>query len=590
MPRYRVTGPDGRVYRVTAPEGATQDEVLAYAQQHAESLPQVAAMPVQQAPQAAPSPLGTDLENFAASIGKTALDKGRGLAQSSLALPAFVQRHMPDYAKQFLPDALNADAYYQQLKQDQAAVDQRDTALMSTKAGIAGNVIGNVGLGLLGGVIAKGAGLAGSVLPNTYAGTAASGGLLGALQPLSGDQSELDRLANVGAGATGAVAGRGILSGAGNLIKRGSGAVAGALLPKASPEVADLAKTAINDYGIPLKASQVSDSRIAKTLDSVSSKIPFSGASSITEAQQKAFNRAVASTIGEDADAVTPALYAQAKKRIGQTYDDITERSNIDLTGVQGDLAGVLAEAQQTGSDDSIRAVTNLLGRIGEQAPDGVLPGKAFQSVSSQLGQIAKAGGEKGHYAKQLRGLLDTARASSISPEEQAAWQEANRQYGNLKTIRDLVAKGQVSGDISPAALLGRVTASGAKKEAVASGRGGDLAELAAIGQQFLKDGVPNSGTPERLAAYGILGGAGFAHLPTAAAGIGAARGFQALNASPQVLAKVLRDPSIDKATKGLLLQRANGLGGLLGSAAGGGTRYPNTALGLLGLAEPSAL
>lgn len=125
-----------------------------------------------------------------------------------------------------------------------------------------------------------------------------------------------------------------------------------------------------------------------------------------------------------------------------------------------------------------------------------------------------------------------------------------------------------MNGNISPAALLGRVTATGAKKEAVAAGRGGDLAELAAIGQQFLKDGIPNSGTPERLAAYGLLGGAGITHLPTAATAVGAARGFQALNASPQVLAKILQDPSIDKATKSLLLERAGIGAGLLGQQA----------------------
>lgn len=79
---------------------------------------------------------------------------------------------------------------------------------------------------------------------------------------------------------------------------------------------------------------------------------------------------------------------------------------------------------------------------------------------------------------------------------------------------------------------------------------------------------MQNSGTPERLAAYGLLGGAGFAHLPAALTGVGASRGFQALNASPQVLAKVLQDPSIDKATKSLLLQRAGGLAGLLGQQA----------------------
>ena len=32
MPSYDVTAPDGKVYEITAPEGASQDEVLAYAQ------------------------------------------------------------------------------------------------------------------------------------------------------------------------------------------------------------------------------------------------------------------------------------------------------------------------------------------------------------------------------------------------------------------------------------------------------------------------------------------------------------------------------------------------------------------------------
>lgn len=108
---------------------------------------------------------------------------------------------------------------------------------------------------------------------------------------------------------------------------------------------------------------------------------------------------------------------------------------------MRDDLAGVLQEAQQTGADDSVRAVSNLLGRISEQAPDGILPGPAFQSVQSQLGKIARTGGEKGNYAGQLRGILSGALDESISAEDKAAWQVANRQYGNLKTIRDLVTK-----------------------------------------------------------------------------------------------------------------------------------------------------
>ena len=34
MPKFRITSPDGQTYEITAPEGATQEQVLAYAQQH----------------------------------------------------------------------------------------------------------------------------------------------------------------------------------------------------------------------------------------------------------------------------------------------------------------------------------------------------------------------------------------------------------------------------------------------------------------------------------------------------------------------------------------------------------------------------
>jgi len=52
------------------------------------------------------------------------------------------------------------------------------------------------------------------------------------------------------------------------------------------------------------------------------------------------------------------------------------------------------------------------------------------------------------------------------------------------------------------------------------------LGQLANIGQTFLKDGIPNSGTPERLAAYGLLGAGGYANLPSALGAIAGAKGY----------------------------------------------------------------
>ncbi len=40
MPRFEITAPDGRLFEVTAPAGASQAEVLAYAQQNFSQPPQ----------------------------------------------------------------------------------------------------------------------------------------------------------------------------------------------------------------------------------------------------------------------------------------------------------------------------------------------------------------------------------------------------------------------------------------------------------------------------------------------------------------------------------------------------------------------
>jgi len=70
---------------------------------------------------------------------------------------------------------------YDSLKADQADANASDAALMHTKAGLGGDIAGNVGLGLLGGGLLKGAGVAGSVVPAGYRGAAATGAALGAV-------------------------------------------------------------------------------------------------------------------------------------------------------------------------------------------------------------------------------------------------------------------------------------------------------------------------------------------------------------------------------------------------------------------------
>lgn len=131
--------------------------------------------------------------------------------------------------------------------------------------------------------------------------------------------------------------------------------------------MAQLASSAINDYGIPLKASQVAPSRVAKVLDSVSGEVPFSGARQFGEAQQAAFNRAIAGSIGEDADNVTSNVFSRAADRIGAGYDDIAARNAAKVTPeLSQNLAGIAQDATDLGSDESQRVVSGLLSRVGQ--------------------------------------------------------------------------------------------------------------------------------------------------------------------------------------------------------------------------------
>jgi hypothetical protein len=65
MPTFDITSPDGKNYRITAPEGATKEDALAYAQEHH----QQASEPVA----AAPSTLGDVASSFGRGVAKGAI-------------------------------------------------------------------------------------------------------------------------------------------------------------------------------------------------------------------------------------------------------------------------------------------------------------------------------------------------------------------------------------------------------------------------------------------------------------------------------------------------------------------------------------
>lgn len=175
MPTYEITSPDGRKFRVTAPEGTTKEQALAYARQK---------MPAPPAPETYDPTEGMAAwQKVAAGAGKAVVDAGRGLG----SLVGLVSQEDIDAAK------------------------KRDASLMDSPLAIGGNIAGNLatmmGPAAVLGIAGKAAHVPAMVnaarafmMPKTVAGAAAAGGAMGAIQPVASDES---RAMNTTVGAIG---------------------------------------------------------------------------------------------------------------------------------------------------------------------------------------------------------------------------------------------------------------------------------------------------------------------------------------------------------------------------------------------------
>ncbi|MGA0588717.1 hypothetical protein ACO2Q2_16560 [Dyella sp. KRB-257] len=361
----------------------------------------------------------------------------------------------------------------------------------------------------------------------------------------------------------------GLAPAAGEATAVGAARGAGRLIGAASPEATRLANLA-ESAGIPLKASQIADSKVAKLVDSATSQVPFSGAAKFQDAQQQAFNRAVGQTIGIDAQKITPEAFAGAVKRIGGEFDRLTANNNIPITPDLGrKLQAVAQDAQSFYGPEAKSMVDSIIQRLVSQSQNGTIPGRVYQSIDSKLGSAIRSGGERSKVLGDLQEVLRDAMGANIKPEDAAAWAQARQQWKDMRTIEPLVGK-STTGDISPAQLMGRVTGNNAGKVAMARGTRGDLGDLARIGQRFLKDVVPDSGTARRTAVIDALKAPGavvgsalgtgaainpLAGLLTGAGAVGISRTVQNMLKNPRLVESILNNPNANAQLKQQLQQ-----------------------------------
>lgn len=343
MPVYRITAPDGKKYKITAPEGATKEQALAKFQESYQA--EIDTTPSE--PDFMKDRSG--MENFFAGMGKSIYDTGRGIGN----LVGLVSDEEIRRAREL------------------------DKYLMNTGAGTAGNVVGHAAQLLApAGALAKGGSGAAKISqmlanPQSYKAAAGVGAGYSALQPALSPQERAINAATGGlGGAAGLTAGRllqGAVQGGKSLIeplsKKGKERIVSRFLGDHIPDpkkVADsLGDIRTNVGGAPIKTSEAAqDAAVSQLERTARSQNPLFNArlSQIEDLQNKArmdqLNRLFVPT-------QTDAKKAMAKA-VTKRFKDVP----VNLTPLNRMVDGM---KKQSALDDSVmKVLDHVKAKLGE--------------------------------------------------------------------------------------------------------------------------------------------------------------------------------------------------------------------------------
>jgi len=279
--------------------------------------------------------------------------------------------------------------------------------------------------------------------------------------------------------------------------------------------------SAAQKIGIKLTPGQATGSKPLRTMESVFTQTPFTGAKQgqIYSGQRSAFNKAVMKTAGIDADSASPEVIDDAFKSLGKRFDELAAATTIkvdktfvdDIARVQGEYGRRLP----TDIAPVFKSYMDDLSALGQQlANKPEIAGREYQALSSSIKRRARSASNNPDLQESLYALarsIDDNLERSAGPALKAAWRDVRSKYRNLLTIDKAVGGGtqasRASADVPFAGLRQAVKAS----DKTGYGRGrGDLNELSRVGD-FLGSAIPpDSGTSSRgMMKYLLSGGGG---------------------------------------------------------------------------------
>ncbi|HZO86264.1 MAG TPA: hypothetical protein VFC26_13675 [Verrucomicrobiae bacterium] len=514
MPQYTITSPNGKTYDVTAPDGASQEDILAFVQsQTGTSSPQeLAAQAKSDAPADPISAGGRFMKGL-----RDPLDAGAQMLVN--ALPEGVTEGAQKlFGPEFAPNA-------SQMNERQAQAE-REYQARRESAGSTGLDVARMGGSMVSTApLAAALPGAGATVLGGVARGAVSGAVQGAMQPVTDETktfwSEKGNQAAVGAATGGAS--QGLL----NLARKW-------ISPNVSADVKMLRTRGIT----PLPGQMIG--RSAGRVESMTTS----------------FNPAVASAQRGAIEDFNRAAYNEVLAPVGMTYpkDGAIGREGIKYVGDQlskkyDDLLPNLtfgADHQLLTDATAIQQMVASLpkkearyfagfwkDKLGQAlAPNGQMDGRTFKEIQEAVGKESAAAGKSTDiYQRKLGDAFDALKSSlddaleRSNPQHAGELQKINQGWANLVPLEHAATAVSQNGVFTPAQLLQgvRTASDTVRKRGFVRGTGGQMQELGEAGQKVLGNAYPDSGTAGRaLLGAGVLGGAGMMFNPATAVGLGA--------------------------------------------------------------------
>lgn len=343
------------------------------------------------------------------------------------------------------------------------------------------------------------------------------------------------------------------------------------VIPVVDDAIKPLAKRA-RELGVPLRVDQVAPGRVRNTVQKVSQELPFSGADAFEDVQRKAWNMALAKTIGQNASDLSPATIQNFLDDASTKFGVLTKGKTITVPkSAMNRLDAIVNEAADNVSQDAANIVGRNIQKVRENLISGTLEGSKLASVRSDLvKRLPRIDSGARPYVAEIVDAIDEIASGSLTAAEKGILKQARKEWRNYKTLEPLL-EGATDGMINPTQLLARVKGSKyIKASRLATGQD-DLVDLARIGKQFM----PKKGGSDTFqkTAIGVGAPLGIATIDpvtatATAGGMGANRAFQrGYNSSQRVVDAALNRGASAAASSPRATLPAAQVGAALGGA-----------------------